>query len=202
MDPGQPFLLYRDGDGRQRLLELSDAGNRVTIGRRASCDLALPWDVEVSRVHAELVRMGSEWVVCDDGLSHNGTFVNGERVRGRRRLAAGDVVKVGVTLISMCFPESHSTAAPTRAASPAPAAVALTPAQRRVLVALCRPLHESRYAAPASNRQIAEELVLSVETVKGTLSALFELFGVGGLPQNAKRAALAARALELLGDQR
>ena len=36
----------------------------------------------------------------------------------------------------------------------------------------------SRYAAPASNRQIADELVLSVDTVKGTLSALFERFGL------------------------
>ena len=36
--------------------------------------------------------MGADWVICDDGLSHNGTFVNGERVRGRRRLAAGDVL--------------------------------------------------------------------------------------------------------------
>ena len=59
--------------------------------------LALPWDDEVSRLHAELVRMGEDWVLCDDGLSHNGTFVNGERVRGRRRLRDGDVVTVGAT---------------------------------------------------------------------------------------------------------
>ena len=91
MSQGQPFLLYRDGKGRQQLLELDR--DRVSIGRRVGCDLALPWDDEVSRVHAELQRMGTEWVACDDGLSYNGTFVNGERVRGRRRLAAGDVVR-------------------------------------------------------------------------------------------------------------
>jgi hypothetical protein len=44
--------------------------------------------------------------------------------------------------------------------------------------------------------------MISVDTVKGTLSALFELFGLTALPQNAKRAALAARALDLLADQR
>ena len=33
-------------------------------------------------MHAELIRMGADWILCDDGLSHNGTFVNGERVRG------------------------------------------------------------------------------------------------------------------------
>ena len=40
--------------------------------------------------------------------------------------------------------------------------------------------------------------MISVDTVKGTLSALFELFGLTELPQNQKRAALAARALPLL----
>ena len=44
--------------------------------------------------------------------------------------------------------------------------------------------------------------MIAVDTVKGTLSALFELFGLSGLPQNAKRATLAVRALDLLGDQR
>jgi len=202
MSPGLPFLLYRDGEGRQLLLELVPDRERVTIGRRASCDLALPWDEEVSRVHAELVRMGVEWVVCDDGLSHNGTFVNGERIRGRRRLGAGDVLSVGVTAISMCAPEARSTSSPTRAARPSAGDVAVTPAQRRVLAALCRPLLEAEYASPATNRQIAAELVISVDTVKGTLSELFERFGVSDLPQNSKRAALAVRALTVLRDQR
>ena len=63
-----------------------------------------------------------------------------------------------------------------------------------MLAALCRPLDGRGYAAPASNQQIADELVLSVETVKGTLTALFERFGLEELPQNQKRAALAVRA--------
>ena len=112
----------------------------------------------------------------------------------------GDVVKVGGTLITVCAPDSTSTAPPTRATGPTPAAIAVTPAQRRLLSALCRPLHDSRHSAPASNRQIAEELVLSLDTVKGTLSALFERFGLAELPQNAKRATLAGLALDLLGD--
>ena len=74
----------------------------------------------------------------------------------------------------------------------------MTPAQRRVLEALCRPLAGPGYAAPASNQQIADELATPVETVKGTLSALFERFGLQRLPQNQKRAALAAQALERL----
>jgi DNA-binding NarL/FixJ family response regulator len=71
----------------------------------------------------------------------------------------------------------------------------LTPAQRRVLIALCRPFKDSTYATPATNQQIADELVVSVDAVKSTLRALFEVFGVDALPQNQKRASLALQAL-------
>jgi DNA-binding NarL/FixJ family response regulator len=71
-----------------------------------------------------------------------------------------------------------------------------TPAQRRVLVALCRPFADgSNYAAPASNQQIADEIFLSVESVKMHLRALFSTFGLNELPQNQKRAKLAETAL-------
>jgi pSer/pThr/pTyr-binding forkhead associated (FHA) protein len=197
MRRGLPFLLYRDGGGEQVVLELDPGRERFSIGRRATNDVALPWDGEVSRVHAELTRMGGYWVVCDEGMSRNGTFVNGERVRGRRSLRGGDAISVGDTLIAFCAAPSQSTV-PTTAQLGREAAVNVTPAQQRVLEALCRPLAAGGYAAPASNQQIAEELMLAVDTVKGTLSALFERFGVEQLPQNQKRAALAARALEQL----
>jgi DNA-binding NarL/FixJ family response regulator len=65
-----------------------------------------------------------------------------------------------------------------------------------VLAALCRPAREQPFAGPPSNREIAEELVVSVDTVKSHLHALFELFGVQDMPQNAKRAELVRRAFE------
>jgi FixJ family two-component response regulator len=78
------------------------------------------------------------------------------------------------------------------------AGVELTPMQRKVLVALCRPFQgeASRYVLPATNAQIAEELVLSVEAVKTHMRALFERFQVGDLPQNQKRARVVELALE------
>jgi predicted component of type VI protein secretion system len=189
------LIVYSDDTGRRVVRELDC--DRLTIGRRRSCDVALPWDDLTSRLHAELVQMGSDWVICDDGLSHNGTFVNDRRVRGRRRLRDGDVITAGATQLMFIAPRTASTTAPTDVARQQ-AEVALTPAQRRLLIALCRPLVAATYAAPASNKQIAAELGISVETVKGTLSALFELFGVADLPQNQKRAALAAQAVGLL----
>jgi pSer/pThr/pTyr-binding forkhead associated (FHA) protein len=200
---GVAFLLYRGAGGDQVLLELSDDRDRLTIGRRAGNDVALPWDAEVSRVHAELSRMGADWVVRDDGISHNGTFVNGQRVRGRRLLHGGDAISIGATLVAFCAPSSRSTVSTATAGECEPAPP-VTPAQRRVLAALCRPLGRAGYAAPATNRQIASELVISVETVKGTMGALFERFGIRELPQSQKRAALAARGLDVLSgaDQR
>jgi DNA-binding NarL/FixJ family response regulator len=72
----------------------------------------------------------------------------------------------------------------------------LSPAQRRVLAALCRPSLEQPFAGPPSNREIAEELVVSVDTVKSHLHTLFELFGVADMPQNRKRSELVRRAFE------
>ncbi len=72
----------------------------------------------------------------------------------------------------------------------------ITNAQRRVLIALCRPYADSSFAVPASNRQIADELVLGVETIKTHMRALFDAFALGEIPQHSKRAALAQHALE------
>jgi pSer/pThr/pTyr-binding forkhead associated (FHA) protein len=192
---GAPFLVYRDVDDRQVLVELGDDRDMLSIGRRPGNDVALDWDHEVSRLHAKLERVGDDWVLCDDGLSHNGTFVNGARVTGRRRLCSGDAIAVGETVIAVWSPDGASSSRTITGASPH-AAIDLTPAQRRVLTALCRPLIESRYAVPASNRQIARELYVSVDAVKTCLHGLFDRLGLGELPQNQKRAALAREALE------
>jgi predicted component of type VI protein secretion system len=194
---GECFLLYRDGDEAQVIVDLSAAPDRLSIGRRAANGVALSWDPEVSRVHATLERAGRDWLIADDGVSRNGTWVNGARVVGRQILRDGDVIRIGGTAIAFCVPRSgdSSSQQPTATARDAQPAPDLTPAQRRVLVALCRPYRDAAYAAPATNQAIADELVVTVDAVKSTLSALFAAFGVEELPQNAKRAALVSAAL-------
>jgi pSer/pThr/pTyr-binding forkhead associated (FHA) protein len=191
---GTPYLLYRDGDGAQAIVALDDLGERLTIGRRAGNSIVLAWDSEVSRVHAALERVGADWLIADDGLSHNGTSVNGERVTARRRLRDGDVIAVGATTLAFVAPGGESSASTATARHPHPGA-ALSPAQQRLLAALCRPYARGPYATPATNKEIADELVLSVETVKAGLRVLFAVFAVDDLPQNRKRAALAETAL-------
>jgi predicted component of type VI protein secretion system len=101
---GDPYLLYADGHGHQRVLSLPDAWTRVTIGRGMAADVSLAWDAGVSSVHADLQRMADNWVLVDEGLSRNGSFVNGERIAGRRRLLDGDELRFGGTTVHFHAP--------------------------------------------------------------------------------------------------
>ena len=192
---GVPFLVLRDDGGRQRIVGLKP-GAPTTLGRSPECDVSLSWDQEVSRLHAELELIGDQWVLVDDGLSSNGTFLGDERISGRRRLADGDVFRLGATTIAFRHPLARGSGT-TRAQHPA-TAVSVTPAQRRVLIALCRPYKGgAAFATPATNPQIAEELYLSVAAVKSHLRALTRAFGIDDLPQQEKRQRLVAMALQL-----
>lgn len=44
-------------------------------------------------------RLGDDWLLVDEGLSRNGSFVNRERVTGRRRLCDGDELRFGATVM-------------------------------------------------------------------------------------------------------
>lgn len=191
---GSPYLLYRDGEGIQRILSLAERGDRLTLGRDPASDVPMPWDAEISRAHAQLERVGSEWAVTDDGLSRNGTFVNGMRLRGRRRLVHGDVLKVGDTPIAFRSPLAASAATVAAGTAPPPT---ISDAQRRVLVQLCRPFRDGgAFATPASNQQIADALVVSTEAVKTHIRALFQRLGVEDLPQHHKRVRLVELAFQ------
>ena len=193
---GVPHLVLRDGEGEQVLVALDGSRPRLTIGRREDNDVALPWDERASRLHAELERVGGEWVLVDEGLSSNGTWVGEAKLVGRRRLRNGDVVRVGGTLIAYCAPDEPP--AGTTSADDSGRALSISPAQRRVLVALCRPaLAENSYAAPPANAEPASELFLSVDSIKTHMKALFEAFELDDIPQSRKRATLVERALRL-----
>jgi hypothetical protein len=189
---GVAFIEYRDGDDVQRLVALDDDMQRISIGRQQGCELALVWDDEVSRAHAVLERVGGAWTIEDRGSS-NGTLVNTSRINGPVVLRDADVIRVGRTHLVF----HDVTDAALRRTTPAMGRVApaITDSQRKVLVELCRPAIEAGGGA-ASNREIAEALFVSVETVKTHMRALFDAFAVGDVPQYHKRSELVRRALE------
>jgi pSer/pThr/pTyr-binding forkhead associated (FHA) protein len=193
---GRPFLVYRDGEGAQRILVVEEGATELWVGRGEAAGVCLDWDEEVSALHAQIEVVGGECTLLDDGLSRNGSFVGAERVHGRRRLRDGEILRFGRTMVLYRRPGEDAPEA-TVVASEVPAAATISPGQRRVLVALCRPFKDgSAFATPPTNQEIAAELHLSVDAVKTHMRALFQKLGVEDLPQNQKRVAVAERALQ------
>ena len=192
---GVPFLLYRDGDGRQQIVVLEDVTRAITLGRRVQADVSLPWDPEASRLHAELQHRAGEWTITDDGLSQNGTWVNGLRLAGRRRLADGDLVRIGRTAIAYCNPRPVNAGA-TMVPGELTATPRFSEQQQRILRALCRPLFGDREGLnPASDERIAETTGIALDVVCSELDHLERLFGLDDLPARERRAEVALLAM-------
>ena len=189
---GSAFLVYRGEDGEQIIVPLT--GGQMTVGRREDNDVPLAWDRQISRLHAQIERIKGDWCLVDDGLSRNGSFVNSERISGKRRLADGDRLCFGTTVIVYRAPAADRSESTLGVMNAVPS-VPLSETRRKVLIALARPMAESAFSTPATNQEVAAEVNLSVDAVKAHLRALFEQFGLSDLPQNQKRATLAATAL-------
>ncbi|HZD79339.1 MAG TPA: FHA domain-containing protein [Actinomycetota bacterium] len=91
--PSSLVVHAPDGDklGSFRLSE------PLTVGRDPGCDVPLE-DTYVSQEHARLYRQDGTWYVEDLG-STNGTYLNDRRVAAPSTVHAGDVVRVGKTVL-------------------------------------------------------------------------------------------------------
>ena len=182
-----PQIEVFSGVRSERLDLVAD---RSTIGKAVENDVSVADDATASRLHAVLERFAAGWCVTDLGSS-NGTWVNGERIWASRRLRHGDEIRVGQTRLIFRDPLT-ATGAVTEAEIPPPT---LTPRERDVLLALCRPLlARDMFTEPASTRAIADELVITPAAVKQHLANLYEKFGVAPVGAH-RRAALANEAL-------
>jgi pSer/pThr/pTyr-binding forkhead associated (FHA) protein len=192
---GEPFLLLRDDQGVQRIVTLDESAGSVTVGRRLEADVPLPWDPEVSRLHAELEFKAGEWTLCDDGFSQNGTFVNGLRIHGRRRLTDGDLIRIGQTAIAFCDP-GLSGLGVTLAPGELGVAPKFSEQQQRILRGLCRPLMgDGEGVRPATDAVIAAETGISQDVVTTELDHLGRAFGLHDMPVADRRAEIALLAL-------
>jgi FHA domain len=193
---GDPFLVYRDDTGRQHIFSLAEQMQSITLGRREEADISIPWDPEMSRLHAELELRAGEWTICDDGFSQNGTWVNGLRLAGRRRLADGDLLRVGRTIFAFCAPTGPSTIGPTLVPGELSATPRFSEQQQRVLRALCRPLFtDGEGINPATDEQITEATDIPLEAVVSELDHLGRAMGLEGMPHGDQRAEIALLAM-------
>jgi hypothetical protein len=192
---GEPFLVFRDEDGRQRIHTLTSDRRNVTLGRRREADISIPWDPEMSRLHAELELHAGEWTICDDGFSQNGTWVNGLRLTGRRRLHDGDLLRVGRTLFAYCNPESAAIG-PTLVPGELGSSPRFSEQQQRILRALCRPLlSDGEGIDPATDEDVAAATGVPLHIVAVELDHLGRAFGLDDMPRTDQRAEVALLAL-------
>jgi hypothetical protein len=193
---GAPFLVYRDDAGRQHIFSLAERMRSITLGRREEADISIPWDPEMSRLHAELELRAGEWTVSDDGLSQNGTWVNGLRLSGRRRLADGDLLRVGRTIFAYCAPAVSGAVGPTLVPGELSATPRFSEQQQRVLRALCRPLFtDGEGINPATDEEVAEATGIPIDAVISELDHLGRAMGLEGMPHGDQRAEIALLAM-------
>jgi pSer/pThr/pTyr-binding forkhead associated (FHA) protein len=193
---GAPFLIYRDDAGTQHIFSLAERLQAITLGRRDEADISIPWDPEMSRLHAELELRAGEWTISDDGLSQNGTWVNGLRLSGRRRLSDGDLLRVGRTIFAFCAPTGASTVGPTLVPGELSATPRFSEQQQRVLQALCAPLFaDGEGINPSTDEEVAEATGIPIEAVISELDHLGRAMGLDDMPHGDQRAEVALLAM-------
>ncbi len=89
-------VVHEPDEGRARSVRLAAAAE---IGRGDACAIRVS-DTYVSQVHARLYGKNGTWYVEDLG-STNGTYLNDRRVGNPVEVHAGDVVRVGKTLLEL-----------------------------------------------------------------------------------------------------
>lgn len=71
----------------------------ITIGRKEDNSISID-DPYISQIHAEIIVNDGRMFV-NDLESTNGTYVNGQRVKGKRELYAGDKLEIGRVIFTV-----------------------------------------------------------------------------------------------------
>ena len=80
--------------GREMLI----SKEKTTIGRAEGSDIALFGDSSVEKTHASIVLDAGRYYL-EDFQSPSGSFVNDKKVEGRTALKAGDLIRVGKSVL-------------------------------------------------------------------------------------------------------
>lgn len=86
-------IAITTGRAAGRSAALPEAGQEITLGRAASCQLDVDDDYASSR-HAKIWRDEQGFIV-EDLRSTNGTYVNGHQISQPTRIEVGDVIRIG-----------------------------------------------------------------------------------------------------------
>ena len=103
-----------------------DLQGELVIGREGAA-LTIE-DSELSRRHAA-VRPAGDGYEVEDLDSLNGTYVNGRRIDGPTRLAGGDAIKLGQSVLELEAARAPATVASATPLAPSPAVAAPAPSE-------------------------------------------------------------------------
>ena len=94
--------LNIESGGKSRMVEIPE-NSVLSLGRMESSDIVLN-DMAVSRRHATIFSNGGECFI-EDNASTAGTWINGEKILGRRKISNSDKIKIGSFEITVSMPE-------------------------------------------------------------------------------------------------
>ena len=94
--PPTQVVVHDEGKDKASTVRLSGP---TEIGRAGGCAIRLQ-DTYVSQMHARLADRDGSWYLEDLG-STNGTYLNDRRVQAAVEVHAGDVVRVGKTVLEL-----------------------------------------------------------------------------------------------------
>lgn len=176
----RPLLILREGQAPRRQWVIGKA--QVLLGRWERCDIALSARA-VSRRHAQITQTDAGYILRDLN-SKNGTFVNGQEVKGDYHLQDGDEIEVGLAA-RLLFVGAEATA-PLDVAPPSlrPSGLLLDVGKRRVWIG------EQEITPPLSPAQFtllqllyaAEQRVVSREEI---VSAVWPDMAAQGISDQA-----------------
>ncbi len=151
--------------GARQVVPLGDSP--FHIGRGGSNHLQLAGNLTVSRNHAALERTDLGWRVRDLDSS-NGTFVNGIRVEQSAAVHPGDVIEVGHSRLRLLTDGGDDLVNPTNLAAQDSPGTRLSKREEEILRLV---------AAGRTDAQIADQLIISVSTVRSHLERIRDKTG-------------------------
>ena len=146
------FLTIIAPSGERDRFDITSAN--VRIGRSSSSDLVLQ-DLNVSRLHAQMVRRSEGYYILDAG-GKNGTFVNDRRIEEATPIHPGDRIRLGTTTLifngtpSVSVEFSESPLEPGPGTTYLPADSLKTPGTEEMSLLLSNPSTQGNQLGPAA----------------------------------------------------
>jgi len=109
----QVTLVVQKGPALTRAIRLT-AGETI-VGRSRDCDLCIP-SSDISRRHC-LIALTNGQVTVEDLSSANGTFLNGVRITGVRKISTNDELRIGPLTFTVKFEGTQLNMPPVTAAT-------------------------------------------------------------------------------------